>query len=69
MPQKFTLTELQKLYEVILAKTLDKRNFRKKIASLNLVEQTRETKMEGVHRPARLYKFKSKKFLLESDVV
>ncbi|MBI5065310.1 NUDIX hydrolase [Candidatus Woesearchaeota archaeon] len=69
LPQKFTLTELQKLYEVILAKTLDKRNFRKKIASLNLVEQTKETKMEGVHRPARLYKFKSKKFLLESDVV
>ncbi|PIN81545.1 NUDIX hydrolase [Candidatus Woesearchaeota archaeon CG10_big_fil_rev_8_21_14_0_10_30_7] len=69
LPQKFTLTELQKLYEVILDKKLDKRNFRKKIDSLKLVEPTKETKMEGIHRPAKLYKFKSKKFLLERDVV
>ena len=63
LPEKFTLTELQKLYEVILDRELDKRNFRKKIESLNLVEATNETKMEGVHRPARLHKFKSKKFI------
>ncbi len=69
LPQKFTLTELQRLYEIILAKSLDKRNFRKKIVSLNIVEPTSETKMEGVHRPAKLYRFKSKKFLLEQDVV
>lgn len=69
LPDKFTLTELQRLYEIILERDLDKRNFRKKVESLNLVESTNETKMEGVHRPARLYKFKSKKFLLERDVV
>lgn len=69
LPKKFTLTELQKLYEIILNKKLDKRNFRKKIFSFNIVEPTSETKMEGIHRPATLYKFKSKQFLLPKDVV
>lgn len=69
LPKKFTLTELQRLYEIILSKKLDKRNFRKKINSLNLLKPLNETKMEGVHRPARLYSFKSKAFILPREVV
>lgn len=57
MPEKFTLTELQNAYEVILNKKLDKRNFRKKILSSNLLEKTGEKRVDGRHRPAMLYKF------------
>lgn len=59
LPEKFTLTELQNAYEIILDKELDKRNFRKKILSSNILEETGEKKAEGRHRPARLYRFKS----------
>jgi len=59
LPDYFTLTELQKMYEVILSEELDKRNFRKKIAALGILEETNQMR-EGAHRPARLYKFKKK---------
>ncbi len=59
LPQKFTLTELQTAYEAVLGRELDKRNFRKKFLSLNLIHETDEMKREGAHRPARLYKFNS----------
>ncbi len=61
LPSKFTLTELQAAYEAILGHELDKRNFRKKFLSLNLIHETEEMKREGAHRPARLYKFNSTK--------
>ncbi len=57
LPEKFTLTELQRVYELILGKTLDKRNFRKKILSSGILMDIGETKMEGYHRPAQLYSF------------
>lgn len=57
LPEKFTLTELQRVYELILGKTLDKRNFRKKILASDVLKDTGETKMEGYHRPAQLYAF------------
>ncbi|GCF08551.1 NUDIX hydrolase [Dictyobacter arantiisoli] len=57
LPDHFTLRELQSVYEIILHKRLDKRNFRKKILSTNVLEDTGEKKMEGTHRPARLYRF------------
>ncbi len=60
MPEKFTLTELQSTYEVILDRPLDKRNFRKKILSREVIEDTGETWMEGRHRPARLYRFRAR---------
>jgi 8-oxo-dGTP diphosphatase len=60
LPELFTLTDLQKLYEVILSEKLDKRNFRKKITSLGILEQTKHYK-KGQHRPASLYKFKKAK--------
>ncbi|MBT6690882.1 MAG: NUDIX hydrolase [Chloroflexi bacterium] len=61
LPEKFTLTELQKVYEAILNKKLDKRNFRKKIDKVGLLKETKQTKLEGAHRPAKLYEFSSKK--------
>ena len=60
LPDKFTLTELQKVYELILEKPLDKRNFRKKIISSNILLDTGETKMDGYHRPAQLFSFNYK---------
>ncbi|MBL8151629.1 MAG: NUDIX hydrolase [Blastocatellia bacterium] len=60
LPEKFTLTELQRVYEIILDKTLDKRNFRKKILSLSILKELNETKMDGIHRPAKLYTFVEK---------
>jgi 8-oxo-dGTP diphosphatase len=57
LPQKFTLTELQRVYEIILNRPIDKRNFRKKILSENMLTELQETKMDGIHRPARLYQF------------
>lgn len=60
LPDSFTLTELQRVYEIILGRTLDKRNFRKKINSLDLVEPTGELRRDGAHRPAKLYHFRSR---------
>lgn len=58
MPEQFTLTELQQGYESVLDRKLDKRNFRKRILSMNLIQETNQTKIEGAHRPAQLYRFK-----------
>jgi 8-oxo-dGTP diphosphatase len=55
--ESFTLSELQSLYEAILQKTLDKRNFRKKVFKLELIEKTTQTQRNVAHRPAQLYKF------------
>ena len=57
LPRKFTLSQLQELYEIILNEKLDKRNFRKQIISKGILEKTNE-KQKGVsHKPAELYKF------------
>ena len=60
LPEKFTLTHLQNAYEAVLGETLDKRNFRKKFLSLQLIHETNETFREGAHRPAKLYEFNKK---------
>ncbi len=57
LPPTFTLAELQTAYEAIFGHELDKRNFRKKFLSLNLIHETDQMKREGAHRPARLYAF------------
>jgi len=56
MPKEFTLPELQLVYELILDEPLDKRNFRKRILSLDVVKETGEKRKEGAHRPAMLYR-------------
>lgn len=61
LPAKFTLTQLQSAYEAVFGRELDKRNFRKKFLSLNLIHETTEMFREGAHRPARLYEFNSTK--------
>ena len=58
MPVEFTLTELQKTYEIILSEKLDKRNFRRKILESSVLKDLKKKKLEGVHRPAGLYTFK-----------
>ncbi|MBA2288416.1 MAG: NUDIX hydrolase [Ktedonobacteraceae bacterium] len=57
LPEEFTLRELQRVYEIILHRKLDKRNFRKKILATGILADTGAKKMEGTHRPARLYRF------------
>lgn len=57
LPKYFTLPELQKVYEAILGKQFDRRNFRKKFLQLNLIENTGLTQDIKGHRPANLYKF------------
>lgn len=57
LPEKFTLTELQKSYELILKKKLDKRNFRKKMMSLAILKELDEYTKSVSKRPARLYSF------------
>lgn len=54
----FTFTELQQVYETILGKVIDKRNFRKKINSLDVLKETGKYKKEGRMRPAMLYTWK-----------
>jgi 8-oxo-dGTP diphosphatase len=61
LPAEFSLSQLQSTYEAILSRTLDKRNFRKRILSLDIVEPTGRQASEGRHRPAQLYRFRERK--------
>ncbi|HDP89908.1 MAG TPA: NUDIX hydrolase [Thioalkalivibrio sp.] len=56
MPERFTLGELQEVYETILRAPQDKRNFRKRILALEAIEATGERRRNGAHRPAMLYR-------------
>ncbi|MBK7106523.1 MAG: NUDIX hydrolase [Ignavibacteriae bacterium] len=62
LPEKFSLTQLQNLYECILGESLDKRNFRKRIMSLKMLSQLNDFQKGVSHRAARLYKFNSKAY-------
>ena len=62
LPQKFTLTQLQQLYEIILDRSLDKRNFRKKILSMNVLQELDEVETDVTHRAARLYRFNRQRY-------
>jgi 8-oxo-dGTP diphosphatase len=57
LPQKFSLLQLQRLFEVILNIQLDKRNFRRKLKSLGILKDIGEIQEAVSHRPARLYMF------------
>lgn len=61
LPERFTLTEMQSVYEAILGERIDKRNFRRRIVGLGIVTETGETAKRGAHRPARLYQFTTRK--------
>jgi 8-oxo-dGTP diphosphatase len=58
LPHEFTLTELQQAYEVVLGEELDKRNFRRKILTAEVIEETGKTSRESEGRPAKLYRYR-----------
>lgn len=62
LPKKFTLRQLQHLYEVILGRELDKRNFRKKIQKLDILEPLDEIETDVSHRAAQLFRFAPRKY-------
>ena len=60
LPEHFTMRELQEVYEAILGRPLDKRNFRRRLLATDFIAATSEQRAEGPHRPARLYRFTSR---------
>jgi 8-oxo-dGTP diphosphatase len=60
LPRRFTLTEMQRVYEAILGERMDKRNFRRRVVGLGIVRETGESRKVGAHRPAMLYEFTSR---------
>jgi len=62
LPPRFTLSQLQQLYEAVLASELDKRNFRKKVLGFGLLLPLKEKQMIGRHRPAQLFRFDADKY-------
>lgn len=57
LPDKFTLTGLQKVYEAVLGEQFDKGNFRKKVLSMNVLSELNEMQTNVSHRPAKLFEF------------
>ncbi len=62
LPKKFTLTQLQNLYSTILERDLDRRNFRKKILSMDILDELDEVEKDVAHRAARLYRFNERRY-------
>lgn len=62
LPERFTLRQLQRLYEIILNRPFDKWNFRKKIQSMDLLEELDEFEAPAAHRAARLYRFRRDRY-------
>lgn len=63
LPAMFTLTQLQSLYETILGESLDKRNFRKRVAETDCIEKTEFIDKTGSRRGASLYRFNDRVYL------
>jgi 8-oxo-dGTP diphosphatase len=62
LSEKFTIPELQKLYETILGRKLDRRNFLRKISSIGILTKLDEKKPNGAHKPANFYSFDKEKY-------
>ena len=62
LPEKFTIKQLQKLYEIVLDQSLDNRNFRKKIFAMDVLKELGEIQKGVPHRAARLYRFDERKY-------
>jgi 8-oxo-dGTP diphosphatase len=70
LPRAFTLTALQELYEGILSRRLDKRNFRRKVLATGLVKPVSGRRASGAHRPAQLYSFRTRRIrILDGQIV
>lgn len=63
LPEKFTLPELQKLYEILLGKTLNRGNFYKKIKNLGILKKLEEQRRGGAHKSPDLYSFDSEHYM------
>ena len=68
LPDRFTLSELQAVYEAVLDHDIDKRNFRKKVLGLGMVIEA-EGMRRGSHRPAKLYRFARERLVVLDDVI
>ena len=68
LPDTFTLSELQAVYEAVLGRPLDKRNFRKKVRSLGMLAQA-QGQRRGPHRPAQLYRFAGRGLVVLDDPI
>ena len=66
LSDKFTMPELQRLYETVLNKKLDRRNFQKQILSLEILERLKEKKQGGAHKSPYLYRFDKRKYQIAS---
>lgn len=62
LDNEFPFSDLEKLYQTLLDQEIDRRNFKKKITSLGILEELDETVQRGAGRPARLFKFNKKKY-------
>jgi 8-oxo-dGTP diphosphatase len=62
LPAKFSLTRLQRMYEIILERPLDKRNFRKKVLGLGILQELDEVEQDVTHRAARLFRFDERRY-------
>ncbi len=69
LPPEFSLTQLQELYETLLERPLDKRNFRRRLLSLGLVQPVAGKRSRGAHRPAQLYAFRSPDQVLDDPIL
>lgn len=63
LPEQFRLSDLQRVYEIIMNERFDKRNFRKRMLASGLLQETGKKDMAGAHRPAMLYQFKSRELV------
>jgi len=62
LPEKFTLSQLHRLYESILEKPLDKRNFRRKIQNLDIISSLKEKQWGVAHKPSQLFIFNEERY-------
>ena len=62
LSEKFTLNQMQKLYEAIFDKKIDNRNFRRKIINLNILDKLNEKQSGVAHKPANYYKFNKQRY-------
>lgn len=62
LPKKFTLSQIQRVYEAVLGRVLDKRNFRKKLMATGVLRELAETQQGVAHRAGRLYQFDAREY-------
>ena len=67
LPKKFTMPELRVIYETIIGKELDRRNFQRKILSIGYIKRLNETRKNGAHKAPQLYSFDKEKYEIASE--